>query len=84
MNKCPECPAGSTGSILDNKGLCPVCGTRVVKLPKSLEDLTILHAMWCIDCYSLAGNKIPAHFMYEGMSLCEEHMAEEIKNQGEI
>jgi hypothetical protein len=44
-------------------------------------DQCILGSLWCIDCYSMEGKKEYAHFMYEGMSLCENHMIEEIKRE---
>jgi hypothetical protein len=46
-----------------------------------MSDEPILGALWCIDCYALEGKKVFAHFMYEGMSICEEHMIEEIKRE---
>ncbi len=44
-------------------------------------DQMIIGALWCIDCFALSGDKEYAHFIYEGMSLCKEHMLEEIKRE---
>lgn len=76
-------PQYRPGEIIMNDGVTMTNGDGLTNYV-TMDNSSVICAMYCMDCFSMKKEKVPAMFLGYGFSLCEEHASKFLENQKKV